>query len=92
MVLLGSHFTIRTDHESLKEILNQVIQTPKYQKYLSKLINYDYTIFYKAGDYTCIFLLDVCPLVSFMQIKIEENCPFKRTLFKNRVVIDQVEK
>ena len=42
--LLGSHFLIRTDHRSLKEILTQVIQTLKQQKYLSKLMGYDYSI------------------------------------------------
>ena len=67
--LLGTHFIIRTDHRSLKEILTQVIQTPEQQKYLSKLMGYDYTITYKPGcdnavadalsrqgdDYNCYF-------------------------------------
>ena len=48
--LLGAHFTIRTDHRSLKELLTQVIQTPDQQKYLVKLLGYDYSIVYKSGQ------------------------------------------
>ena len=47
--LLGSHFIIKIDHRSLKELLTQVIQTPEQQKYLTKLLGYDYTIVYKKG-------------------------------------------
>lgn len=47
--LLGSTFTIRTDHHSLKNLLNQVIQTLEQQYFLSKLLGYSYTIIYKSG-------------------------------------------
>ena len=46
--LLGAHFTIRTDHRSLKELLTQVIQTPDQHKYFVKLLGYDYSIVYKS--------------------------------------------
>ena len=45
--LLGSYFFIKIDHGSLKELLTQVIQTPEQQKYLSKLMGYDYSTVYK---------------------------------------------
>lgn len=45
--LLRSHFVIQTDHGSLKDLLTQVIQTPKQHKYLTKLLGYDYSILYK---------------------------------------------
>ncbi|MCH83675.1 hypothetical protein A2U01_0004501, partial [Trifolium medium] len=48
--LLGHFFTIQTDHRSLKELLTQVIQTPKQQFYLSKLLGYHYDIQYKPGS------------------------------------------
>ena len=47
--LLGRHFTIITDHRSLKELLTQVIQTPKQHKYLATLMGYDYSIQYRAS-------------------------------------------
>ncbi|GJY42672.1 DUF4219 domain-containing protein [Tanacetum coccineum] len=47
--LLGKRFRIFTDQNSLKFILNQNIQTPEQQKWLSKLLGYEYDIFYKPG-------------------------------------------
>ena len=37
--LLGRTFVIRTDHRSLKHLMDQVIQTPEQHQYLSKLLN-----------------------------------------------------
>ncbi|KAF8404529.1 hypothetical protein HHK36_009415 [Tetracentron sinense] len=47
--LLGQHFTIRTDHQSLKYLLEQRIGTATQQKWLSKLMGYDYEIVYRSG-------------------------------------------
>ncbi|XP_031099869.1 uncharacterized protein LOC116004076 [Ipomoea triloba] len=47
--LLGSLFVIRTDHRSLKELLQQVIQTPEQQRYIQKLMGYHFVIEYKSG-------------------------------------------
>nr|GFB99579.1 reverse transcriptase [Tanacetum cinerariifolium] len=47
--LLGKRFRIFTDQRSLKFILNQNIQTPEQQKWLSKLLGYEYDILYKPG-------------------------------------------
>lgn len=49
--LLGHHFTIITDHRSLKELLGQVIQTPEQLMYMARLLGYDYDIEYRSG--TC---------------------------------------
>lgn len=49
--LLGRHFTIRTDHRSLKNLLTQVIQTPEKQVFLCKLLGYDFTIVYKPEKF-----------------------------------------
>lgn len=46
--LLGHKFTIFTDHCSLRELMSQIIQTPKQQFYLAKLQGYDYDIQYKT--------------------------------------------
>jgi len=48
--LLGHKFIIRTDHKSLEEMQQQVIQTPEQQAWLPKLFGYDFTIEYKRGN------------------------------------------
>lgn len=47
--LLGRHFLIRTDHQSLKYLLEQRVATPFQQKWITKLIGYDYEIVYRSG-------------------------------------------
>lgn len=48
--LLGHHFTIFTDHMSLKELMTQVMQTPEQQLYLVRLLGYDYSIPFHSGN------------------------------------------
>ena len=52
--LLGHHFFILTDHQSLKELMSQVIQTPEQQHYLVKLLGFDYKIQYKPGSHNVV--------------------------------------
>lgn len=47
--LLGWQFRIFTDQKSLKHLLSQVVQTPDQYKRATKLIGYDFEIFYKPG-------------------------------------------
>ncbi|GKD53695.1 transposon ty3-G gag-pol polyprotein [Tanacetum coccineum] len=47
--LLGRTFVVKTDHMSLKYLLEQRITTPAQAKWLSKLLGYDYKIEYKKG-------------------------------------------
>jgi hypothetical protein len=47
--LLGQHFQIKTDHQSLKYFLEQLIYSPEQQKWVTKLFGYDYEIIYKKG-------------------------------------------
>lgn len=47
--LLGRRFTIYTDQQSLKNLTNQTIQTPEQQKWLSKLVGFDFQIIYRPG-------------------------------------------
>ena len=47
--LLGRRFCIRTDHKSLKYLLEQRILTMDQQRWLVKLMGYDYEIEYKPG-------------------------------------------
>ena len=45
--LLGRPFIIHTDHQSLKYLLEQRITTPAQQKWLARLLGYNYSIEYK---------------------------------------------
>ncbi|GJX79204.1 putative mitochondrial protein [Tanacetum coccineum] len=47
--LLDRHFKIKTDHFSLKYLLDQMISTPTQMKWLPKLMGFDYEIQYKRG-------------------------------------------
>jgi hypothetical protein len=47
--LLGQHFQIKTDHQSLKYFLEQCISSLQQQKWVTKLFGYDYEIIYKKG-------------------------------------------
>ena len=48
--MLYHHFTIKTDHKSLKYILEQRFTTDFQQKWLVKLMEYDFAIEYKQGQ------------------------------------------
>ena len=47
--LVEGRFTIRTDHQSLKYLLEQRFSNSLQQKWLSKLMGYDFDIVYKRG-------------------------------------------
>jgi hypothetical protein len=48
--LYNNRFTIKTDHQSLKFFLEQKMTTLMQQKWLSKLLGFDYEITYKKGS------------------------------------------
>ena len=47
--LLGQRFQIRIDHHSLKYFLEQCLSSPQQNKWLAKMLGYDYEIIYKKG-------------------------------------------
>ncbi|KAI5352798.1 hypothetical protein L3X38_005690 [Prunus dulcis] len=48
--LLGRQFKIVTDHQTIKHFLEQRITTPTQEKWLLKLLGYNYEIEYRAGS------------------------------------------
>ena len=48
--LMGRHFTIRTDHQPLKYLLEQKLTTPSQHVWLAQLMTYDFDITYKKGS------------------------------------------
>ena len=47
--LIGRCFQIKVDYKSLKYFLEQKISSPEQQKWVTKLLGYDYEITYKKG-------------------------------------------
>jgi len=47
--LLGQTFKVKTDHQSLKFLLEQKVGTVSQQRWITKLLGYDFTIEYKKG-------------------------------------------
>jgi len=47
--VLGHKFIIKTDHQSLKVLLEQNLQIPEQQQWLPKFLGCDFTIQYKPG-------------------------------------------
>jgi len=47
--LLGHKFVVKTDQKSLRTLMEQSLQTPEQQKWLHKLLGYEFTIEYKPG-------------------------------------------
>ncbi|PNX96484.1 Ty3/gypsy retrotransposon protein [Trifolium pratense] len=47
--LLGHKFIIRTDQKSLRNLMEQALQTPDQQEWLHRFLGYDFSIEYKPG-------------------------------------------
>lgn len=47
--LLGQTFKVHTDQQSLKHLLEQKVDTPLHQKWVTKLLGYDFLVEYKQG-------------------------------------------
>ena len=45
--LLGRRFQIHTDHHNLKYFLEQCLSSPQQNRWLAKMLGYDYEIIYK---------------------------------------------
>ena len=52
--LVGNHFCVKTSHQSMKYFLEQRVSSLTQQKWVSKLVDYDYEITYKKGKYNLV--------------------------------------
>lgn len=67
--ILGRRFTILTDRKTLKNLTNQVIQTLEQQRWLCKLLGYDFNILYRPGSQNLASdALSRTPATSFMDL------------------------
>jgi hypothetical protein len=48
--LIGRHFKVKTDHDSLKYFLEQSLYLEEQQKWVTKILGYDFEIVYKKGE------------------------------------------
>ena len=46
---MGRHFKVKTDHDSLKHLLEQRLSSEEQQKWVTKMLGYDFEIIYKKG-------------------------------------------
>jgi hypothetical protein len=47
--LIGRHFNVKTNHDSLKYFLEQRLSSEEQQKWVTKILGYDFEIVYKKG-------------------------------------------
>jgi len=47
--LIGRHFKVKTGHDSLKYFLEQRLSSEEQQKWVTKILGYDFEIIYKKG-------------------------------------------
>ena len=47
--LMGRHFKVKIDHDSLKHFLEQRLSSKEQQKWVTKMLGYDFEIIYKKG-------------------------------------------
>jgi hypothetical protein len=47
--LIGMHFKAKTNHDSIKNFLEQNLSSEEQQKWVTKILGYDFEIVYKKG-------------------------------------------
>ena len=58
--LIGRHFKVKTDHDTLKYFLEQRLSSEEQQKWVTKILGYDFEIVYKKGKQNVV--VDALPI------------------------------
>ena len=51
--LMGRHFKVKTNHDSLKHFLEQILSSEELQKWITKMLGYEFEITYKKREAKC---------------------------------------
>ena len=51
---MGRHFKVKTDHDSLKNFLEQRLSSEEHQKWVTKMLGYDFEIIYEKGKLNAV--------------------------------------
>ncbi|KAL5751081.1 hypothetical protein ACOSP7_025684 [Xanthoceras sorbifolium] len=78
--LLGRQFVVRTDHQSLKHLWNQKITTVAQQRWLYKLMGFDFVVEYKSGRENVV--ADALSRRHDQEESIGQNCAISQPLPK----------
>jgi len=46
---MGRHFKVKTNHDSLKYFLQKILSSEDQQKWVTKILGYDFEIIYEKG-------------------------------------------
>ena len=52
--LIGRHFKVKTNHDSLKYFLEQKLSLEEQQKWTTKMLGYDFEIIYRKGKHNVV--------------------------------------
>ena len=47
--LMGRHFKLKIDHDSIKHFLEQILSSEEQQKWVTNMLGYEFEIIYKKG-------------------------------------------
>ena len=53
---MGRHFKVKTYHDSLKYFLKQKLSSEEQQKWVTKMLGYDFEIVYKKGKENIVLI------------------------------------
>lgn len=83
--LLGRHFIVRTDQQSLKFLLEQCLVCEEHQKWLSKLLGFDFEIQFQPSleNKAVDAFSRMGPTVSFLEV----SCPWVLELDEVRLAV-----
>jgi hypothetical protein len=52
--VIGRHFKVKIDHDSLNYFLEQRLSSEEQQKWVTKMLGYDFEIIYKKGKHNIV--------------------------------------